>query len=242
MEKHYKTRAELKREVKDFYRSNWGMAIKLNLVPTLISVLAIFLIVIFGLFSLISLSMAPDIMGSADSIFAAFSVFTLLGSASGGGGLGGFIITLIVTGILYTSLDWLRTQQKPDGALRNAFTVFSGKYFLGTLLTYLLVQLFTFLWSLLFIIPGIIKQYAYSQALYVFKDAADAPDQNNISYFDCITKSRQLMVGHKWRLFVLQLSFLGWDILASLSFGIGNLWLTPYKNATYAAFYKDLVD
>ena len=50
------------------------------------------------------------------------------------------------------------------------------------------------------------------------------------------------MVGHKWRLFVLQLSFLGWDILASLSFGIGNLWLTPYKNATYAAFYKDLVD
>ncbi|SMH69421.1 conserved hypothetical protein [Latilactobacillus curvatus] len=48
------------------------------------------------------------------------------------------------------------------------------------------------------------------------------------------------MNGHKFRFFVLQLSFLGWDILAGLSLGIGYFWLTPYKNATYMAFYKDL--
>lgn len=50
------------------------------------------------------------------------------------------------------------------------------------------------------------------------------------------------MDGHKWRFFVLQLSFIGWDILACCTFGIGYIWLAPYKNATYAAFYKDLVD
>ncbi|WP_125767239.1 DUF975 family protein [Lapidilactobacillus wuchangensis] len=241
MKQQYKTRAELKREVKDLYRGNWGMAIKLNLVPVIISILAAFVLIIVGIMGIISMSMATTDLSAADILFATSSVFTVIGSFFSSA-IGGIIMVLISTGILFTSLNWLRTQQKPDGALKNAFAVFSGKYFVGTLLTYILVRIFTFLWTLLFIIPGIIKQYAYSQALYIFKDAADNDNNTNVSYFDCITKSRQLMVGHKWRLFVLQLSFIGWDILASLTFGIGNLWLTPYKNATYAAFYKDLVD
>ena len=56
-----------------------------------------------------------------------------------------------------------------------------------------------------------------------------------------ITRSRELMDGHKWQLFVLSLTFIGWEILGVLCFGIGLLWVTPYKNAAYAAFYRQLV-
>ncbi len=63
----------------------------------------------------------------------------------------------------------------------------------------------------------------------------------NLSATEAITKSRRLMDGHKWDLFVLDLSFLGWIILASLTFGIGYLWLHPYMQTTHAEFYRNLV-
>lgn len=97
---------------------------------------------------------------------------------------------------------------------------------------------------MLFIIPGIIKGVAYSQALYVYKDAKANGD--NIRFRDAITRSRELMDGHKWEYFVLILSFLGWMIVATLTFGIGMIILMPYMYLTYAGFYdylkKDLAE
>lgn len=91
--------------------------------------------------------------------------------------------------------------------------------------------LFLFLWTLLFVIPGIIKSYSYSMTNYIM---ADEPD---ISALDAITKSRKLMRGHKFSLFILDISFLFWGLLAAITFGIANIYVKPYIEATKANFY-----
>ena len=100
-------------------------------------------------------------------------------------------------------------------------------------------SIFTFLWSLLFIIPGIVKSYAYSQAYYIYYDTYQTTGQTP-GYLDTITASRRIMDGHKGQLFWLDLSFIGWHLLAVLTLGIGYLWLSPYIAATKAAFYEEL--
>lgn len=94
--------------------------------------------------------------------------------------------------------------------------------------------LYVTLWSLLFVIPGIVKSYAYAMTPFIM---AENPE---MSASEAIEASVQLMDGHKGELFTLGLTFIGWDILAALSCNIGHLLLNPYKNAAYAAFYKDL--
>ena len=94
--------------------------------------------------------------------------------------------------------------------------------------------LYITLWSLLFVIPGIVKSYAYAMTPFIM---AENPE---MSANDAITASRELMDGHKGDLFILDLSFIGWGILAAVTCNIGHLALNPYRNASYAAFYKDL--
>lgn len=105
----------------------------------------------------------------------------------------------------------------------------------NALLLGLLQGVFLFLWSLLFVIPGIVKTYAYSMSYYLM---ADHPDWD---WRKCIDESRRLMNGNKWRLFCLHLSFLGWMIVGSLCFGIGTLWVAAYMSAAQSNFYLDLV-
>ena len=95
--------------------------------------------------------------------------------------------------------------------------------------------LYSVLWGLLFIIPGIIKSISYSMAPFIM---ADNPD---MSAKEAITASRELMDGHKGDSFVLGLTFIGWELLSVLTLGIGTLWLNPYMNATYAAFYRQIL-
>ncbi len=90
------------------------------------------------------------------------------------------------------------------------------------------------LWTLLFIIPGIIKSYAYSMAFYIQQD------QKNKDWRFCIDKSQEMMKGHKWDLFVLDLSFIGWYIVGLLCLGIGTLFVTPYHQMARANFYLEL--
>lgn len=98
----------------------------------------------------------------------------------------------------------------------------------------LLSGLFTALWSLLFVIPGIVKAYSYSMAPYIMSEHPEWGAS------ECITKSRELMYGHKFDLFLLDLSFLGWRLLCLLTLGIGSIFLNPYVSASYAAFYRDI--
>ncbi len=96
-------------------------------------------------------------------------------------------------------------------------------------------NLYIALWSLLFIIPGIIANYKYAMTPFLMTD------NPNMTAKEAMAASTELMDGHKGELFVLGLTFIGWDLLAGLTLGIGYLWLNPYKNATYAAFYRELI-
>ena len=111
---------------------------------------------------------------------------------------------------LYTLLLTFFRTKKVDNAL-----VFEGfSHFGKAFLLQLLVTVKTFLWGLLFVIPGIIASYRYSQAFYIL---ADHPEY---SVTQCIEESKRLMRGNKGRLFYLQLTFIGWALLASLPSGI----------------------
>lgn len=97
-----------------------------------------------------------------------------------------------------------------------------------------LMGIFVFLWTLLLVIPGIIKALAYALVPYIL---ADKPE---LSANEAINLSMKMMKGHKFDFFWLSLSFIGWIILGMLTLGIGYFWLMPYIYTTYAAFYQDV--
>ena len=105
---------------------------------------------------------------------------------------------------------------------------------LGAMRVYWAQALFTFLWTMLFIIPGIIKGIAYSQAMFIL---AENPE---IGGREALKKSSEMMQGHKMDYFILSLSFIGWNILAVLTLGILYIWLAPYISATQANFYQSI--
>ncbi len=100
--------------------------------------------------------------------------------------------------------------------------------------TMLLRGIYLFLWTLLLIIPGIIKMYAYRLVPYIL---ADNP---NIGHKRAIELSNQMTMGQKLDIFILDLSFLGWYLLGALAFGIGVLFVQPYYDATNAELYFEL--
>ncbi|GFZ32372.1 hypothetical protein CSC2_28980 [Clostridium zeae] len=108
---------------------------------------------------------------------------------------------------------------------------FNGYNYGGIVKTMLVSKIFIFLWTLLLIIPGIIKSYAYSMVPYIL---ADNP---NIGVKKAIALSNEMTRGHKFDMFVLDLSFIGWYLLGALAFGIGIIFVLPYQNATAAELY-----
>ena len=97
-----------------------------------------------------------------------------------------------------------------------------------------LINLYIFLWTLLFIIPGIIASYSYSMTHYIMVENPE------YGVNEAIAASKEMMRGNRWRLFCLRFSFIGWSILCIFTLGIGYLWLNPYMEAANAAFYKEI--
>ena len=95
---------------------------------------------------------------------------------------------------------------------------------------------FLVLWTLLFIVPGIIKGFSYSLTPYILRD------QPELSALESITESRRLMDGHKMEAFMLFLSFFGWFLVGILTLGIGFFFIGPYFSTTYATFYDSIRD
>ncbi|GAK47033.1 hypothetical protein LOSG293_011330 [Secundilactobacillus oryzae JCM 18671] len=145
---------------------------------------------------------------------------------------------MVTLALNFVYFNWYTLKKVPR--VLDAFPL-AAKYAWGLFKLQFLIGLFTGLWALLFYIPGIIKSFSYAQSLNVYFDRLNhGEDPTKISALDCITQSRQLMNGNKWRLFLLQLSFIGWLLLATLTLGIGFLWLTPYVIMTQMAFYVGL--
>lgn len=148
-------------------------------------------------------------------------------------GLLGFAAFLMGGVLQLGYADFLLKQH--DGQETNFNDLFSKFDFFGTgFAQHFLRGLYIVLWSLLLIIPGIIKGYAYAMTPFIL---AENP---HLSASEAIRLSEDLMDGHKMDLFILGLTFLGWDILAGLTLNLGNIALNPYKNAAYAAFYREI--
>lgn len=115
-------------------------------------------------------------------------------------------------------------------------TIFVGyQRAVDIIVTYLIYSILVFLWSLLLIVPGIIKAIAYSQTFYIMYD------DENIKYYDALKKSQEMMKGYKMKFFLLVLSyFLITLIVIPFTLGIGIFWLLPYIQTTNANFYKNL--
>ena len=144
-----------------------------------------------------------------------------------------------ILSLLALPLSWgltvslLRNHREESVDLENLFDGFRGGRYTRVFCALFLVNLFTFLWALLLIIPGIMKAFSYALTPYIIMDEPE------LTARQAITRSCEIMQGRRWKLFCLSLSFIGWGILSLLTFGIGFLWLAPYMNASIAAFYED---
>jgi len=150
-----------------------------------------------------------------------------------------FVAALVISILLASPLEvggrryFIQSAQYFDNSKCFRFA-FDGHNYLGIVGTMLLKKIFLFLWTLLFIIPGIVKGYAYRMVPYIL---ADNP---NIGARRAIELSNNMTQGHKFDMFVLDLSFIGWYLLGVLAIGIGVLFVAPYDHATNAELYLAL--
>jgi len=145
-------------------------------------------------------------------------------------GIGAILINgPLALGIAYFSLALWRKQEAKFSQLFKGFDKFGT-----SIAAYLLVSIFTFLWMLLLIVPGIIAAISYSQTFYIIAQ------DDSISASQAIDKSKKMMDGYKLKYFYLCLRFFGLGLLCILTLGIGFLWLMPYTFVTCAGFYEDI--
>ena len=143
------------------------------------------------------------------------------------------LVQFILAGVVrlgYCNYLLKQYDRKENSGVKELFTQFD-RFGDGFCLAFLR-GLYTALWTLLFIIPGIIASLRYAMAPFIM---AENP---GMTASQAINASKELMEGHKAELFFLELSFLGWMILNIFTLGIGSFWLNPYMNAAYAAFYR----
>ena len=217
MKKSFK---ELKREARSALKGKWGEG-----------VLVVFIVILFaflcgipnGCFRITH----PDFEQNIWSYFVSGTVFAYVVPTYL---LGIFVLYPLSVGY-YNSFRLLLGGDKE--LVDNMFKVGFKNYLHnvgGMFLTYLLI----ILWTLLFVVPGIIKSFAYAMTPFVLVDNPE------LSCYEAIKRSQELMKGNKWRYFLLALSFLGWILLGIITLGIGFFWIAPYIETTNAAFYNDL--
>lgn len=158
----------------------------------------------------------------AISIFSAFIPFA---------GFAALIVTgPLAVGLIIYSMALVNTTEKVDVSMAfKGFSIFSE-----SVATYLWMVLWLLLWMLVFYIPVFIKAFSYSQCLFII---ADNP---RIGARQAMKISMRMTKGYKWKIFVMNLSFIGWALLCIFTLGIGYLWLEPYMQVTYTNMYYKL--
>ena len=146
------------------------------------------------------------------------------------------IATIVIWGPFMLGLAGCFLSIARNGSVKveNLFDGFKND-FLQSFLLGLMISIFTTLWTLLFIIPGIVKSYAYSMAWYI------KHDNPTYDWKQCMDESQRLMMGKKWKLFCLDLSFIGWILISILTCTIGVFWVEPYMQAARTSFYESLI-
>ena len=155
-----------------------------------------------------------------------------------------FIIVAIVAGLAALAFNifvlapfkvnaqqYFKQASQGDVDMNYLLYAFGKGRYLGTVASMFWSALLNFLWFLLFFIPGIVKTYAYSMVPYILGD------NPTIGRKRAVQLSNQMTRGYKWRMFVLDLSFIGWFLLGALALGVGVLFVLPYYNTTKAELY-----
>ena len=144
------------------------------------------------------------------------------------------LILLLISGPLSLGIAkfTINISRNQEARIEQLFESFSN--FKTSTGAYLLTVLFTLLWTLLLIIPGIIAALSYSMTFYIIAD------DDSIGAMDAIDKSKKMMYGHKWKYFRLLLRIVGLSLLCILTLGIGFLWLLPYAQVSTTKFYEDI--
>lgn len=203
-----KTNSQIRQDAREIMRGNWLAAALVVFVYTLLAVL----------FSVLQCC-TDDPM-----VLATLSFASLLYS---------FIVLMPVAfAMSKIFLELARNGSKPQ--VGDLFSIFKSPLYGKAILLQLLVGIFTFLWSLLLLIPGIIKSISYAMALYV------QIDNPNLTPMEAINKSQQMMRGHKMDLFLIMLGMMGWILLSFITFGIAIFWIIPYYDTVFAKFYLEL--
>ncbi len=173
-----------------------------------------------GILSVMSITSLTYILGA---VMAIVSVLIIVGLVQ-------YVIGSFVSlGLIQYNLDLIDGRDAEFSQIFSQAPMFGKAFWLR-----LRMSIFTFLWTLLLIIPGIIKSYAYSMSGFILTENPEMTAK------EAMQVSEKMMAGNKWRLFCLQISFIGWQFLCVLSLGIGFLWLKPYMNAAIAAFYDEI--
>ena len=211
-----RTNTEYKNASLDRLRGNWKPVVLASLVVSLIS------LVVVGAIQGPSFIVSNTVPPNLGLLFGLF-----------GGSMVLYIFVLYPLMLGYTNSMRLVYERRDYEATHNMFAIAKSNYLhkvAGMFLYYLKIVL----WTMLFVIPGIIMTFAYAMTPYILEEHPE------ISAWEASTRSREMMKGHKFDLFYLYLSFIGWFFLAMLTAGIGTLWLAPYVEGAKAAFYNDL--
>ena len=143
-----------------------------------------------------------------------------------------FLFLGSVVGVGYSKFNLDLVDHQPEADVGTLFRYF--KHWKRLTVANLLRGLYVFLWSLLLLIPGIYASYSYAMVNFIL---AENPE---LTAREALARSKEMMEGNRWRLFCLEISFIGWAYLCILTLGIGSLWLTPYQQASHAAFYREI--
>ena len=174
----------------------------------------------------------PSQSSGAPSLLSGVVIGAIIGAIAIAMLLFTFIDALLLNPLEVGCRRFFLVNSREEARLKELVFGYENNYW-NTVKTILLRDIFAFLWTLLFLIPGIVKAYSYRLVPYIIADDPTVPAR------DAITISRQMMKGHKWRTFVLDLSFIGWDILSVLTLGlVGIFYANPYQCATDAELYR----
>lgn len=144
------------------------------------------------------------------------------------------VVVIIIGGTM--KLGYVRFNRNLLDRANPQFTDIFSRFdrFGDGFLLQLLSFIYIFLWTLLFVIPGIIAAFRYAMAPYILEE------NPNMTASEAINCSKEMMRGNKWRLFCLHISFIGWFFVCIFTCGIGFLWLGPYVAAAEAAFFYEV--
>ncbi len=223
----------IKRNAKLFYKLNTGSSIAAQVIYIAVVMAA---------------SLALGLLVTILSVV--MSIFGIVGGVTGSLSLGAvavFLAVILLFAVLYLAFamgtyvlfmgvkNWYRNSIYRKTSLSEIFIVFMKGRFWGSLGTVMLTLLYTSLWGLLFVIPGIVKYYSYSQATFIKAENPDIPASRAIEL------SKIMMDGHKTDLFCLQISFIGWFLLSGLTYNIlGIVYVFPYYYAAMAFAYEEI--